>query len=183
MRRIWIGAGLAIVLLAAGAVAFYVATRGRPLTSGTPGNDFAWLTDAMQRCDEGAAREPNRLHILVTPLAAPSNTFDEWKAKSLNDIGNAAVLGTDPTITALKAGALAIMGGSYVFSIRDEVTKAVYRWEPSSGAKWFSTAEGAGIQSFSMQVKRDGSGSDDAWGNPIQRRAGNCYWINALPLP
>ena len=184
MRRMLLGIGVAIaLLLVAGAVAFYVATRERPLIGATPGNDFAWLTDAMQRCDQGATREPNRLHILVTPLTAPPNTFDEWKAKSLNDIGNAAVLGTDATINALKGGTLTVMGESYVFGIRDEATKVVYRWEPSSGVKWFSTAEGAGMQSFSMQIKPGSASRDDAWGNPIRRQAGNCYWINALPSP
>jgi hypothetical protein len=184
MRRILLGTGIAIgLLLVAGAVAFYVATRERPLMGATSGNDFAWLTDAMQQCDKRATSEPNRLHILVTPLTAPPNTFDEWKAKSLNDMGNAIVLGTDATVSALRGGTLTVMGEPYVFSIRDEATKTVYRWEPSSGVKWFSTAEGAGIQSFSMQIKPRSAGRDDAWGNPIARQAGNCYWVNALISP
>lgn len=192
-RNTVLGAAIAsAVLIPAIAIAIYAATRwDRPLIEGgiladqpsasTPGEDFAWLSAAMKECDAKAAQDPNALHFLVIPLAADPKQTENWRKLALNQVGNAIVLAGDDTINGLQRRALTIATSEdYVFSIRDEKTQVVRKWEPSSGVKWFSTVEGSDIVSFRMQFKPRDKGRDDDWGNVMIHQKGNCYWINAV---
>ena len=81
-------------------------------------------------------------------------------------------LSRDDTLSGLQQQSLTISTGEYIFSIRDEKTQVVLRWEPSIGVKWFSTAEADLIASFRIQFKLLNKGQDGAWGIPsFARRA------------
>ena len=177
-----------LVLVLAIAIAIYAAThwgdqgststeRSSPLKG-----DFAWLSSAMADCDAKAAQEPSVLHFLVIPLASDPTHTEDWRKASLIDIGNAMTLSRDDTLSGLQQQSLTISTGEYTFSIRDEKTQFVLRWEPSIGVKWFSTVEADSIASFRIQFKLLNKGQDIAWGNTIVRKKGNCYWINAISL-
>ena len=179
-----------LVLVPAIAIAIYAAThwgeqgststeRSSPLVSK---GDFAWLSSAMAECDAKAAQEPSVLHFLVIPLASDPTHTEDWRRAALNEIGNAMALSRDDTLSGLQQQSLTISTGEYIFSIRDEKTQVVLRWEPSIGVKWFSTAEADSIASFRIQFKLLNKGQDGAWGNTIDRKKGNCYWINAISL-
>ena len=179
-----------LVLVPAIAIAIYAAThwdeqgststeRSSPLVSK---GDFAWLSSAMADCDAKAAQEPSVLHFLVIPLASDPTHTEDWRKAALNEIGNAMALSRDDTLSGLQQQSLTISTGEYIFSIRDEKTQVVLRWEPSIGVKWFSTAEADSIASFRIQFKLLNKGQDGAWGNTIVRKKGNCYWINAISL-
>jgi hypothetical protein len=182
-----------LVLVPAIAITIYAATHwGELLIKGSTSTerpsplvskgDFAWLSSAMAECDAKAAQEPSVLHFLVIPLASDPTHTEDWRKASLNDIGNAMALSRDDTLSGLQRQSLTISTGEYMFSIRDEKTQVVLRWEPSIGVKWFSTAEADSIASFRIQFKLLNKGQDGAWGNTIDRKKGNCYWINAISL-
>ena len=80
-------AGSLLLLVAAIAIAAVIVIRWERLPV-APG-DFTWLTKAMAECDAEAEKEPATVHFLVVPMASAPADDGRWKAKSLNDIGNA----------------------------------------------------------------------------------------------
>ena len=107
-------------------------------------------------------------------------SVEQWRPRALNRIGNALVLPGDDTLGGLRRKALAIASQPYVFSIRDDKTGTVRKWEPATGVKWFSIADADDVSLFRMQYRPSDRGSDDSWGNTIVHQKGNCYWVNAL---
>lgn len=187
---------LTVLLLAgAAALAFYVATREEPLIraaspvpadAGTAAgsSDYAWLEAAMKQCDAQAERERDVLHFLIIPLLLQDRSqAEDLRSKALNVIGNATILTGDDMLAALRSGTLAIFQRPYVFTIRDEANQEMFRWEAATGVKWLTSKSAAGVQRFSMQVMPPDGPGGDAWGNPIDRQPGNCYWINAVTNP
>jgi hypothetical protein len=194
-RAILITAAVVAVLGPAIAIAIYAATRweqpliagDRPADQPLPSRpvagsdaDFTWLSAAMKACDDKAASEPNALHFLVVPLVFEPNDLASWRRISLNRIGNALVLPGKETLDGLRSKSLSIDTEQYVFSIRDEKTQVVRKWETASGVKWLSIADAEGVASLQMQYKPHGRGRDDSWGNVVAHQKGNCYWVNAI---
>jgi hypothetical protein len=191
-RRGLIGTAAAVLfLLAALAAAILVATREQPLIGGTPppdqaaapDDDFAWLSAMMKNCDDNAAQDRGSKHFLVIPLVADAGRAGELQELRLNTIGNAIVLTGTDTIAALKRGAARISPDEYVFRIKDDATGAVQEWDAATGVKWLATTDGGAIKDFKMQFKTRNKGSDNDWGNTLKRQDGECYWVNALPIP
>jgi hypothetical protein len=180
------GPALAVVAaLGASAVAAVIAIavvaswQRLPVEQAPADGDFTWLRDAMQECDDVAAKEPDTLHFLVIPLAAAGKTEVDWGSKALNKVGNAVLLRSDVTLEGLQSGTLAIAKDGYILSIRDQA-QVVYNWDRSVGVAKFSIPDAAKIDGFNVQFKfRDKTGGDD-WGNTFARQKGNCYWVNAI---
>jgi hypothetical protein len=172
---------LVLAAIAAAVMIAVVASRQQPPAGGTAQSDgdFVWLTDAMNACDTLAAKEPETLHFLVSPLAAASNTADEWRARALNRIGNATLLRSDVTIEGLKNRTLAISKDAYVLSVRDQAQVA-YSWDRTVGVAKFSIPDAGSIESFNVQVQYGDKPGRDDWGNVFGRNKGNCYWVNAI---
>jgi hypothetical protein len=173
-------AGSVLVLIVAIAFAAFVILRGtRSDGTAGPKDDFAWLADAMAECDAEATKTPSTLHFLVVPMA--SNAADEsaWRAKSRNDIGNAILLTQQVTLDALKGGGLWISSERYDFRIRDEATKDIYKWTPSTGIKKFLTPNAERINNFKVQFKTDKRLGEE-WGATFVHERGTCYWVNAI---
>jgi hypothetical protein len=194
-RRTLLVASASVLLLAAAAGAgVFLALRERPpaqtrppaaQSATAPGGerDFSWLSKAMQDCDDEAAKNNSVLHFLVIPLKVDPAQAEAVREAALNLMGNATIIPGKDTLEQLKRGALTILMDEHVFGVRDEDTKIVYRWDPSKGVKWVSTADNGAIKRFSMQIKLRGRGSDEAWGNAIERQDGSCYWVNAVADP
>src|SRR5262249_30038660 len=111
--------GSLLLLLAAVGIATVVVLRWDPISTPT---DFTWLTAAMDQCDTDAAKALDTLHFLVVPMTAKSDEEEDWKAKSLNDIGNAILLKQSDTLDGLKSGSLRLSREQYEFNMRDETT-------------------------------------------------------------
>ena len=180
-------ASVILAVIVAGLVAF---TSGRPpqgeaaspsgrSITGT-GDDFAWLSKAMEGCDKQAEKESNTLQFLVTPLIDEPRDDRGWRRISLNEIGNAILINGEDTIAGLKRRALRLSTTQYVFSARDEATKVVYRWNPSTGVKHFVVTEGSAVESFKVQFESRDAGRAANWGATFTRQPGNCYWVNAI---
>ena len=159
-----------------------VGARQQPATATAPaaGGEFGWLSAAMMDCDAEAAKETSTLEFLVVPLKSAPSGAEQWRKKSLNDIGNAILLPADDMLDGLKSGALSLSAAPYLFSIRDETTGVVFKWSPSVGVKKFLNADADSIAQFKVQFQRGDNTSDANWGAAFIRRKGNCYWVNAI---
>ena len=147
-------------------------------TAAAPG-DFGWLTSAMQECDAQAEKEPATLHFLIIPLAAAQKNEEDWRSKSLNQIGNAILLSSDTALDGLKSQALRLAEQDYVFSVRDQAA-AVYSWKRSTGVAKFSIANADAIDAFHIRFQTGERSGENEWGNAFVRKKGNCYWVNAI---
>jgi hypothetical protein len=173
-------AGSLAVLVAALGIALTVFLRGtRPILSGPPNDNFVWLTAAMDECDAEAAKTPATLYFLVVPMKSNAADDEDWRAKSLNDIGNAILLNQQSALAGLKAGTLRIASEQYDFRLRDEGTNEIYKWTPSSGVKKFLSPNAAKVEKFKVQFTTQKRPSDE-WGATCVHEQGTCYWVNAI---
>lgn len=169
--------GALLLLIVAVGIATIVILRWDRISTPT---DFTWLTTAMEGCDAEAAKAPDTLHFLVIPMASAPDDDEAWKAKSLNDIGNAILLTQRETLDGLMGGSLRISTEQYEFNMRDEKTSALYKWTPSVGVKKFLIPDAAQVTEFKVQFKTRQKTDDAAWGAVFQHRKGTCYWVNAI---
>jgi hypothetical protein len=179
-------AGSLVLLIAAIAVAVFAVIRGAWLPTEAPPaattDDFGWLREAMQKCDDEAAGTPSALHFLVIPLSGAGRDISQWQRKSLNDVGNALALSSDEALSALGNNDLKISSERYYFRVRDDMTKSIYEWSLSSGVKRFSAPDADAVSKFSVQFLDAARGGADNWGAIFGRRKGNCSWVNAILL-
>lgn len=179
-----IAAVLGVACLAVLAVAFLLLAGRSPNQEGAAvdqrGGDFVWLETAMKQCDEQASKDAKGLHYLVIPLVDEPRDEPGWRRVSINDIGNAILIGGEDMLAGLRRKALRISTDEYVFSARDETTKDVLTWKPSSGVKKFVINEASGMQQFRVQFQSSDAARAINWGATFVRQVGNCYWVNAI---
>jgi hypothetical protein len=174
-------AGAFAALLLAIGVALFIVLRWERLPFGAEQAEaqYTWLATAMAQCEDEASKRLDTLQFLVVPLAPDDKDIAPWKAKSLNDIGNAILLTTESALDALRNRMLRISTEEYVFGIRDQAG-AIYRWNPSTGVKKFSTDDAGAIENFNLQFLTRSAARESAWGAKFGRIKGNCYWVNAI---
>jgi hypothetical protein len=179
-------AGSLVLLVAAITVAVLAIIRGARLPIDAPPSattdEFGWLREAMQKCDDEAAATPSTLHFLVIPLSPGARDLSQFQRKSLNDVGNAIALASDEALSELGNGDLKISPERYYFRVRDEATKSIYEWSLSNGVKRFSAPDADAVSNFSVQFLDADRGGADKWGAIFGRRKGNCSWVNAILL-
>jgi hypothetical protein len=173
-------AGSAVALLVAIVLAGVLVLRWQQGGDTGGVQDYSWLGTAMSDCDAEAQKAPDTLLFLVVPLLSAPSDDPQWKAASLNDIGNAILLKQRDTLDGLADQSLVIATDQYEFSVRDEKTSAVYKWSPSVGVKKFLVAGGVQIQEFKVQFKTHERTNDNEWGAPFVHNKGTCYWVNAI---
>ncbi len=175
---------LAVLCLAAiGLAVFLLAGRSADQQGAAvdqSGGDFAWLETAMKQCDELAGKDPKGLHYLVTPLIDEPRDEPGWRRISINDIGNAILINGDDMLAGLRRKALRISTDEYVFSTRNEATKDILTWKPSSGVRKFVISDAAAIGQFKVQFQSNDASRAINWGATFERQPGNCYWVNAI---
>ena len=175
---------LAVLCLAAiGLAVFLLAGRSADQQGAAVdqrGGDFAWLETAMKQCDEQAGKDPKGLHFLVTPLIDEPRDEPGWRRISINDIGNAILINGEDMLAGLRRKALRISTDEYVFSTRNEATKDILTWKPSSGVRKFVISDAAAIGQFRVQFQSNDAARAINWGATFERQPGNCYWVNAI---
>jgi hypothetical protein len=164
-----------IVLLAGGPAD----RRGTAVTQPSDG-DYGWLEAAMKQCDEQAAQGPKAVHYLVTPLVDEPRDDAGWRRISINDIGNAILINSDDMLAGLRRKALRINPNEYVFSVRNEKTRDVLTWKPSTGVRKFVINDAEDITQFKVQFQSNDVARAINWGATFERQPGNCYWVNAI---
>jgi hypothetical protein len=161
--------------IAIGITTFVFPHRQQPAT----GNDFAWLTKAMDDCDAEATKQQSTLYFLIVPLASRTEDEPQWRSQSLNEIGNATLLSADVALEGLRSQALRISVEDYSFNVRDQAN-TLYNWRASAGAARLAIPNAESIEGFNVQFQTRRRTADTAWGNAFVRRRGNCYWVNAI---
>jgi zinc ribbon protein len=172
--------GLAAVVAAALIILGRSANQQTAAVDPQATGDLSWLEAAMKQCDEQAAKEPNALHYLVIPLTDEPRDEPGWRRISINDIGNAILIKADDMLAGLKRNALRIATDEYVFSARNEKTRDVLTWKPSTGVRKFVVNDASGIEEFKVQFQSDDASRAVNWGSTFVREAGSCYWVNAI---
>jgi hypothetical protein len=143
--------------------------------------NFSGLTKAMTECETQARADVDRLYFLAVPLLSLANDTAQWRAQSINGIGNTILLRSDDALQGLRIGTLRLYPGWYDFRILDVTTNAVYNWKPATGATKMSGLDASAITQFKLQVKIAVSLVEAQWGDSsFFREAGTCYWVNAL---
>jgi hypothetical protein len=187
----------ALALLAVCVVAALVMALGsRPVpTAGAPdapdapagerveqkaADDLVWLTDAMTECDAQARADLDTLYFLVLPLASLAKDDPQWREKSIIDIGNAILLRAGDALQGLHSGALRLYSGQYDFRVLDVTTNATYKWKTATGVTKVSAPDASAITQFKLQFQTSGAAGATQWGDPFNRQAGTCYWVNAI---
>ena len=143
-------------------------------------DNYAWLENAMKQCDGEAAKLPDALHFLVTPLVDEPRDEPGWRRASLNDIGNAILINSENTLAGLRRKALRISSEEYAFSLRDEASKQVLTWKAAVGVRKFVATDAKGIGQFKIQFQSLDAVRGINWGTTFNRQPGNCYWVNAI---
>ena len=184
-KTVVIAVALAALCLAAVAIAAVMLTGRSPDPSGTAvpqraEGDFSWLEAAMKQCDEQATKESKGLHFLVIPLIDEPRDEPGWRRISINDIGNAILIKADDMMAGLQRKALRLSANEYVFSARNEQTKDVLTWKPSTGVRKFVINEASEIAQFRVQFQSNDAARAIDWGAIFERQAGNCYWFIAI---
>jgi hypothetical protein len=141
--------------------------------------DVASLTKVMQDCEAEAGKQPSTLYFLVVPMTSKPEDQQRWQSRSLNDIGNAILLGSDDALEGLKDGTLKITSEEYVFNVRDRAN-VLYNWKSSAGIARLTIPNADSIEGFNIQFQTRNRTDDAAWGNGFVRQAGTCYWVNAI---
>jgi hypothetical protein len=141
--------------------------------------DFSWLATAMSDCDAIARANPSPLHFLLTPLAVVAQDTTPWRAKSINDRGDGILLRADDALGGLKNASLKIFPGDYVFSLTDDATHMVYRWQATTGVARFANADATAVSSFKVKFATV-RGDAGSWGTTFNRQNGTCYWVNPV---
>jgi hypothetical protein len=179
-----IAAVLGVACLGVLVVAIFLLANRSPNQEGAAvdqrGGDFAWLETAMKQCDEQAAKDPKGLHYLVIPLVDEPRDEPGWRRISINDIGNAILINGEDMLAGLKRKALRISNDEYTFSARNEATKDVLTWKPSSGVRKFVVSDASNISQFKVQFQSGDAARAINWGATFERQPGNCYWVNAI---
>jgi hypothetical protein len=174
-------------------VALVMALGSRPVpTAGAPeapagerveqkaADDLVWLTNAMTECDTQARVDLDTLYFLVLPLASIAKDDAQWREKSIIDIGNAILLRGDDALQGLRSGALRIYSGQYDFRVLDVTSNVTYKWKTATGVTKVSAPDASAITQFKLQFQTPGAAGDAQWGDPFNRQAGTCYWVNAI---
>jgi hypothetical protein len=185
-------AGALAMLVVAVVVAVVVVFLGHNLpVAGTPDapggervetrstSDFGWLTAAMNECDTDAMNNLDTLYFLVLPLASLPADDEQWRAKSISNIGNAILLRSEDALEGLRSGTLRLYPGEYDFRIIDG-SNTIYKWKPAVGVRKISTPDAGSIASFRLQFQTSSSADDSEWGTAFPRKSGTCYWVNAI---
>ena len=173
----------ALCLAALGTAAFLLSGRSsnqQDAAVDQRDSDFAWLEKAMKQCDEEAAKDPKALHYLVTPLVDEPRDEPGWRRISINDIGNAILINGEDMLAGLRRKALRISTEEYTFSARNETSRDVLTWKPSTGVRKFVVNDASGIDQFRVQFQSNDASRAINWGSIFLRQAGNCYWVNAI---
>jgi hypothetical protein len=134
----------------------------------------------MDVCEAAAEKDNDTLRFLVIPLAPSPADNEQWRAKPLNEGGNAQLMGSQDMMDGLKDGTLKLYRGEYDFRVLDEATNVVYRWKPGGGVMGFSTTDAGAIALFNVQFRTPRHSGDVGWGTSFVRQSGTCYWVSAV---
>lgn len=178
-----IAAGIFIVLLAAVAAltAYQWSKRVAPERAATPAaGAFAWLSSAMENCEQDAVANPQALFFLVVPLAATGKYDQSWSARALETFGATTLFKSQDALDALNSGALRASTEPFVFHVLDVATSDAHRWNSASGVSKLSSKEIASEGPFRVRFQTAPRDPAPQWNSVTAEGKGTCHWVFVL---
>jgi hypothetical protein len=182
-RFVAIAAGAFVVLLAAvAAISAY--QWSKRIASGRSGSSdagaFAWLSAAMENCEQEAIANRQSLFFLVVPLAATAKYDQSWSARALESFGTATLFKSQDALDALNTRALRISTEPFVFHVLDMATSDTHRWNSASGVSKLSSNEIASEGPFRLRLQTALGDPAPEWNSVTAEGKGTCHWVFAL---
>jgi len=173
-----IAAGALVVLFAAiAAISAYQWGRWvAPLATG----NFAWLSSAMENCEDDATANPQALFFLVVPLAATGKYDQSWSARALETFGATTLFKSQDALDALNSGALRVSTEPFVFHVLDVGTSDAHRWNSASGVSKLSSTEIASEGPFRVRLQTAPRDPAPEWNSVTAEGKGTCHWVFVL---
>ncbi len=150
--------------------------RSAPLAAGA----FAWLSSAMENCEEDAIANPQALFFLIVPLAATGKYDQSWSARVLETFGATTLFKSQDALDALNSGALRVSTEPFVFHVLDVATSDAHRWNSASGVSKLSSKEIASEGPFRLRFQTAPRDPAPEWNSVTAEGKGTCHWIFAL---
>lgn len=151
------------------------------LPSGAASTKIGALKQALADCDADAAKKPDDLFFLITPVV-PANfeaATSLWPP-SADNFGAFFLIPSQALLIGLENGFLELSTRPYEFSTVDTRNRRIQTWSPANGPSKFAQANAADVREF--QIGFDLGGKGLTWTGGFDRQKGNCYWVN-LRLP
>ena len=177
-----VAAALAVLFAAIVAISAYqwskrvVPGRSAPLATGA----FAWLSSALENCENDAIANPQALFFLVVPLAATGKYDQSWSARALEIFGATTLFKSQDALDALNSGALRVSTEPFVFHVLDMATRDAHRWNSASGVSKLSSKEIASEGPFRVRFQTAPRDPAPEWNSVTAEGKGTCHWVFVL---
>ena len=178
-----IAAGAFVVVLAgiAAVLAYQWNKRIASDRSAPPGTEqFAWLSRAMEDCENDALANPQSLFFLVVPLAATGKYDQSWPARALESFGATTLFKSQDALDALNSGAVRISTEPFVFHVLDVGTSDAHRWNSASGVSKLYSTEIASEGPFRVRFQTAPGDPTPEWNSVTAEGKRTCHWVFAL---
>jgi hypothetical protein len=144
--------------------------------TGQPGQDSSATKQTMADCEAEAAKDPDGLYFLVTPVAPATLEAAASLLPLGEDYRSFALIQSETLLAGLENGSLALATTPYKFSVIDVKWSYTQTWNEAKGPSKFIHPSAAAVSNF-----RIGFAFGDRsvrWTNVYDRRKGTCYWVN-----
>ena len=130
---------------------------------------------AMAECDLEAAKNPFALYFLVVPVM-PGSEACQSSLPFEEDYESFSLMPSTAILDGLRDRSLTLSLTPFRYAILEGATGKTKTWTAATGVSKF-TLDTVAFTKFRVRI--DVSGKDPKWSNEYQRRAGECYWVNA----
>ena len=148
-----------------------------------PRRDLGWLQNAMDECEQQAAREPDSVVFLVIPLLPADNDYARWERRAISRVGSGgALLGSQDMLEGVTSGALVPYHGHFKFKVSDEADMSkTYTWPVANGVFQFAIPSAPTMEAFFLSFQMiDNEGQMEMSKAPFPRSKGSCYWTTLV---
>ena len=142
------------------------------------GTDSLSIKQAMTNCDEEAARNPDGLYFLITPVIPANLESATLLIPPGEDYGPFLLIPSQVLISGLEDHSFQLSAREYEFSLLNTDTGQIQKSTAANGASTLTQRYAVGLLKF--QIGFSFEDKSVMWTNPYVRQKGICYWVNAL---
>jgi hypothetical protein len=141
-------------------------------------SDIPTIKRAMADCDMEAAKNPDGLYFLVTPLApATLEAATSLAPPAADNYGSFSLVPSQAMFSGIEGDSLKFTKSQIEFSIIDMQTTQIKQWGSAMmGPSMFTYPNADGFSKF--QIGFDFGDKSVKWTSEYDRQKGNCYWVN-----
>ncbi len=145
------------------------------ITQGT--SDLQPVQKAMADCDKEAAQNPDKLYLLIIPVA-PITALAQATRPESETYPTFYLMTSKATLSGLENASYSIDSRPFIFSIEDPTSGEGKSWNLVSGLKKIVHNGPERFQNFRVGFDPTGRGFGVVWSSSYARQPGVCYWIN-----